>query len=62
MGRARGRPAKDSAEKREDKIVLKSNGEFEYAGDTEVGLNNSKPVYIYEYEKGGKQFRVILQF
>jgi hypothetical protein len=39
-----------------------SDGEFEYAGDTEVGLNNSKPVYIYEYEKGGKQFRVILQF
>ena len=39
-----------------------SNGEFEYDGDTEVGLNNSKPVYIYEYQKGGKQFRVILQF
>jgi len=39
-----------------------SNGEFEYDGDTEVGLNNSKPVYIYEYEKGGRQFRVILQF
>ena len=39
-----------------------SNGEFEYDGDTEVGLNNSKPVYIYEYEKGGEQFRVILQF
>ena len=39
-----------------------SDGEFEYAGDTEVGLNNSKPVYVYEYQKGGKQFRVILQF
>ena len=39
-----------------------SNGEFEYDGDTEVGLNNSKPVYIYEYQKGGKQYRVILQF
>ena len=39
-----------------------ANGEFEYDGDTEVGLNNSKPVYIYEYEKGGEQFRVILQF
>ena len=39
-----------------------SNGEFEYDGDTEVRLNNSKPVYIYEYQKGGKQFRVILQF
>lgn len=39
-----------------------SDGEFEYDGDTEVGLNNSKPVYIYEYQKGGKQFRVILQF
>ena len=39
-----------------------SNGEFEYGGDTEVGLNNSKPVYIYEYIKGDKQFRVILQF
>jgi hypothetical protein len=39
-----------------------SDGEFEYDGDTEVGLNNSKPVYIYEYEKGGKQRRVILQF
>ncbi len=39
-----------------------SNGEFEYDGDTEVGLNNSKPVYIYEYQKGEKQFRVILQF
>ena len=39
-----------------------SDGEFEYDGDTEVGLNNSKPVYIYEYEKSGKQFRVILQF
>ena len=39
-----------------------ANGEFEYDGDTEVGLNNSKPVYIYEYEKGGEQLRVILQF
>ena len=43
-----------------------SDGQFEYDGDTEVGLNNSKPVYIYEYEKGlglnKKQFRVILQF
>ncbi len=39
-----------------------SEGEFEYDGNTEVGLNNSKPVYIYEYQKGGKQFRVILQF
>ena len=39
-----------------------SDGEFEYDGNTEVGLNNSKPVYIYEYQKGGKQFRVILQF
>ena len=39
-----------------------SDGEFEYDGDTEVGLNNSKPVYIYEYMKGSKQFRVILQF
>tara|TARA_R110002153_G_scaffold162042_1_gene314473 strand:+ start:153 stop:2228 length:2076 start_codon:yes stop_codon:yes gene_type:complete len=39
-----------------------SDNEFEYDGDTEVGLNNSKPVYIYEYQKGGKQFRVILQF
>ena len=39
-----------------------SNGEFEYDGDTEVGLNNSKPVYIYEYQKGGKQFRAIIQF
>jgi hypothetical protein len=43
-----------------------SDGQFEYDGDTEVGLNNSKPVYIYEYEKGSglnkKQFRVILQF
>jgi len=42
------------------------DGQFEYDGDTEVGLNNSKPVYIYEYEKGlglnKKQFRVILQF
>ena len=42
------------------------DGQFEYDGDTEVGLNNSKPVYIYEYEKGSglnkKQFRVILQF
>jgi hypothetical protein len=39
-----------------------SEGEFEYDGNTEVGLNNSKPVYIYEYQKGEKQFRVILQF
>tara|TARA_B100000963_G_scaffold94485_1_gene81378 strand:+ start:997 stop:3090 length:2094 start_codon:yes stop_codon:yes gene_type:complete len=38
------------------------DGQFEYDGKTEVGLNNSKPVYVYEYEKGGKQFRVIMQF
>ena len=38
------------------------DGQFEYDGETEVGLNNSKPVYVYEYEKGGKQFRVIMQF
>ena len=37
-------------------------GEFEYDGRIEKGLNNNKPVYIYEYEKGGKQFRVIIQF
>ena len=37
-------------------------GQFEYDGRTETGLNNSKPVYVYEYEKGGKQFRVIMQF
>jgi hypothetical protein len=39
-----------------------SNGEFEYDGRSEVGLNNKKPVYVYEYMKGDKQFRVILQF
>ncbi len=38
------------------------DGQFEYDGRTETGLNNSKPVYVYEYEKGGKQFRVIMQF
>ena len=38
------------------------DGQFEYDGRTETGLNNSKPVYIYEYEKSGKQFRVIMQF
>ena len=37
-------------------------GQFEYDGRTETGLNNNKPVYVYEYEKGGKQFRVIMQF
>ena len=39
-----------------------SDNEFEYDGKNEVGLNNKKPVYIYEYMKGDKQFRVILQF
>ena len=39
-----------------------SNREFEYDGIVEVNLNDSKPVYIYEYQKGGKQRRVILQF
>ena len=38
------------------------DGQFEYDGRSETGLNNSKPVYVYEYEKGGKQFRVIMQF
>ena len=38
------------------------DGQFEYDGRTETGLNNSKPVYVYEYEKGGKQFRAIIQF
>jgi hypothetical protein len=38
------------------------DGQFEYDGKTEVGLNNNKPVYIYEYEKGGRQFRAIIQF
>ena len=39
-----------------------TNREFEYGGQIEKGLSNSKPVYIYEYMKGSKQFRVILQF
>ena len=38
------------------------DGQFEYDGRSETGLNNSKPVYVYEYEKGGKQFRVVMQF
>jgi hypothetical protein len=42
------------------------DGEFEYDGIVEKGLNNNKPVYVYEYEKtgitGSKQFRVIMQF
>ena len=35
-----------------------------YSGiyNSRTGLNNSKPVYVYEYEKGGKQFRVVMQF